>query len=160
SIDRDAFRTVTHPLAIASLRLHLATNPSETIPWPAEFGGSIGKELISRSHASFQEAIGNDPMDGRNHRGAFRTLWDQPGAIQEQSHRLIRCALLNKNRASDLVEIAMYSQRLGQTDLANLCSEFALKQEPRQALVIASQIADSASDPVSIDLFPPDDAVY
>ncbi|MFM8325172.1 MAG: hypothetical protein ACKN9U_09945, partial [Pirellulaceae bacterium] len=69
-----------------------------------------------------------DPMDGRNHRGAFRTLWNQPGTIQEQSHRLIRCALLNKNRASDLVEIALYSQRLGQPDLAALCSKFALRQ--------------------------------
>ncbi|MFM8324716.1 MAG: hypothetical protein ACKN9U_07640, partial [Pirellulaceae bacterium] len=58
------------------------------------------------------------------------------------------------------VEIAMYSQRLGQNDLANLCSKFALRQEPRQALVIASQIAETASDPAAIDLFPPDDAVY
>jgi tetratricopeptide (TPR) repeat protein len=160
SIDRDTFRTVTHPVAIASFRLQQATDPSQPIAWPAEFGGQAGKDLITRSHASFQEAIAKDPMDGRNHRGAFRTLWDQPGATQEQSHRLIRCALLNKNRASDLVEIAMYSQRLGQHDLANLCSEFALRQEPRQALVIARQIAVTASDPVSIDLFPPDDTVY
>jgi len=160
SIDRDAFRTVTHPLAIASFRLYQATDPSQPIPWPADFGGTTGKDLIARSHASFQEAIVKDPMDGRNHRGAFRTLWDKPGAILEQSHRLIRCALLNKNRASDLVEIAMYSQRLGQPELAKFCSEFALRQEPRQALVIARQIAETASDPVAIDWFPPDDAVF
>jgi tetratricopeptide (TPR) repeat protein len=160
SIDRDAFRTVTHPLAIASFRLHQAADPSQPIAWPAEFGGPTGKALIARSHASFLKAIAKDPMDGRSHRGAFRTLWDQPGAIGEQNQRLIRCALLNKNRANDLVEIAMYSQRLGQNDLANLCSKFALRQEPRQALVIASQIAETASDPAAIDLFPPDDAVY
>ena len=160
SMDRSAFRTVTHPLAIASFRLHQAPDPSQPIPWPAEFGGPTGKELIARSHASFQEAMAKDPMDGRNHRGAFRTLWDHPGEILEQSQRLVRCALLNKNRASDLVEIAMYCQRLGQHDLATFCSEFALRQEPRQALIIASQIAETASDPVSIDLFPPDDAIY
>lgn len=159
SMDRDAFRTVTHPLAIASLRLHQATDPSQPIPWPAEFGGATGREWIARSHVSFQDAIAKDPMDGRNHRGAFRTLWDQPGSIQQQSQRLVRFALLNKNRASDLVEIAMYSQRLGQLDLATFCSEFALRQEPRQALVIASQMAQTATDPVSIELFPPEDAI-
>jgi cytochrome c-type biogenesis protein CcmH/NrfG len=53
----------------------------------------------------------------------------------------------------------MYSQRLGQLDLATFCSEFALRQEPRQALVIASQMAQTATDPVSIELFPPEDAI-